>query len=96
MASPKLLAFAGSLRKSSYNLMLVKVAAAGAQAAGAEVKVISLKDYPMPVYDQDWFDEHGFPESVLQFKALLKAHDGFFDCLSGIQWLNFWGIKECC
>lgn len=77
MASPKLLAFAGSLRKSSYNLMLVKVAAAGAQAAGAEVKVISLKDYPMPVYDQDWFDEHGFPESVLQFKALLKAHDGF-------------------
>ena len=35
MASPKLLAFAGSLRKSSYNLMLVKVAAAGAQAAGS-------------------------------------------------------------
>jgi NAD(P)H-dependent FMN reductase len=77
MASPKLLAFAGSLRKSSYNLMLAQVAAAGAQAAGAEVKVISLKDYPMPVYDQDWFDEHGFPESVLQLKALLKEHDGF-------------------
>lgn len=76
MAIPKLLAFAGSLRKSSYNYMLVQVAAAGAQAAGAEVKVIHLKDYPMPVYDQDWFDEHGFPDSVLQFKALLKSHDG--------------------
>ena len=76
MAIPKLLAFAGSLRKSSYNYMLVQVAAAGAQAAGAEVKVIHLKDYPMPVYDQDWFDEHGFPDSVLQFKALLKGHDG--------------------
>jgi chromate reductase len=77
MATPKLLAFGGSLRKTSYNQMLVQAAAAGAQAAGAEVKVIHLKDYPMPVYDQDWFDEHGFPESVLQFKALLKAHDGF-------------------
>jgi NAD(P)H-dependent FMN reductase len=77
MATPKLLAFAGSLRKASYNQMLVNVAAAGAQAAGAEVKIMHLKDYPMPVYDQDWFDEHDFPESVLQFKALLRESDGF-------------------
>jgi chromate reductase len=77
MASPKLLAFAGSLRQSSYNYRLVQVAAAGAQAAGAEVKTVHLKDFPMPVYDQDWFDEHGFPESVLQLKALLKEHEGF-------------------
>lgn len=77
MAPPKLLAFAGSLRKASYNQMLVEAAAAGAQWAGAEVTVIHLKDYPMPVYDQDWFDGHGFPESVLQFKTLLKEHDGF-------------------
>ena len=74
MATPKLLAFAGSLRKASFNQMLVKVAAAGVEEAGAVAQVIRLKDFPMPVYDQDWFDENGFPESVLQFKAILKAH----------------------
>lgn len=77
MTTPKLLAFAGSLRKASYNHMLVQVAAEGARQAGAEIKVIHLKDYPMPIYDQDWFDENGFPASVLQFKSLLKDHDGF-------------------
>jgi chromate reductase len=77
MTPPKLLAFAGSLRRASFNHRLVQVAAEGAQQAGAEVKVISLKDFPMPVYDQDWFDEHGFPDSVLQLKALMKGHDGF-------------------
>jgi chromate reductase len=77
MTPPKLLAFAGSLRRASFNHRLVQVAAEGAQQAGAEVKVISLKDFPMPVYDQDWFDEHGFPDSVLQVKALMKGHDGF-------------------
>ncbi|MGL5061064.1 MAG: NAD(P)H-dependent oxidoreductase, partial [Microcoleus sp.] len=34
---PKILAFAGSTREASYNKMMVKVAAAGARAAGAEV-----------------------------------------------------------
>jgi NAD(P)H-dependent FMN reductase len=74
---PKILAFAGSTRKDSFNKKLVKVAAEGAKEAGAEVTFIDLKDYPMPIYDQDWFDEHGFPESVLQLKALMKDHQGF-------------------
>ncbi|MGF1568301.1 MAG: NADPH-dependent FMN reductase [Nodosilinea sp.] len=77
MATPKLLAFSGSLRRQSFNTMLVKVAAAGAEAAGAEVTVIHLKDYPMPLYDQDWSDQHGLPESVLALKALAKAHHGY-------------------
>ncbi|NJM63909.1 MAG: NAD(P)H-dependent oxidoreductase, partial [Oscillatoriales cyanobacterium RU_3_3] len=37
---PKILAFAGSTREASYNKMLVKVAAAGAKAAGAEVTYV--------------------------------------------------------
>jgi chromate reductase len=76
MTSPKLLAFAGSLRRASFNYQMVQVAAEGARQAGAEVTVVHLKDFPMPVYDQDWFDEHGFPEAVLQFKALMKDHHG--------------------
>ncbi len=77
MQSPKLLAFAGSLRHHSFNHQLVQVAAEGARQAGAVVTVIRLKDYPMPIYDQDWFDENGFPESVLKLKAMMKQHDGF-------------------
>ncbi|PSN14467.1 NADPH-dependent FMN reductase [filamentous cyanobacterium CCP5] len=75
--APKLLAFSGSLRRDSLNAKLVKVAAEGARSAGAEVTYVHLKDFPMPVYDQDWFDEHGFPESVLNFKGLMKDHHGF-------------------
>lgn len=74
---PKLLAFSGSLRKNSLNTLLVQVAAAGASQAGAEVTTLHLKNFPMPLYDQDWFDEHGFPPSVLELKALMKAADGF-------------------
>lgn len=74
--TPKLLAFSGSLRRDSLNARLVKVAAEGARRAGAEVTYINLKDFPMPVYDQDWFDENGFPESVLKLKGLMKEHHG--------------------
>ncbi|HIK46053.1 MAG TPA: NAD(P)H-dependent oxidoreductase [Leptolyngbyaceae cyanobacterium M65_K2018_010] len=74
---PKILAFSGSLRQKSWNTQLVKVAAAGATQAGADVTLIHLKDYPMPLYDQDWFDAHGFPETVVQLKGLMKATDGF-------------------
>lgn len=77
MVTPKILAFAGSLRTASFNKKLVKVAAEGANAVGAEVTYLDLRDLPMPLYDQDWFDEHGFPESVLRLKALMKEHHGF-------------------
>ena len=77
MNPPKLLAFSGSLRKNSWNHQLVQVAAQGAREAGAIVTEIRLKDYGMPIYDQDWFDENGFPESVLELKAMMKEHDGF-------------------
>jgi chromate reductase len=74
---PKILAFAGSTRKGSYNHQLVKVAAAGAGAAGAQVTVASLGDYPMPLYDADLEAREGLPESVRRFKKLMKEHDGF-------------------
>ncbi|NJN37569.1 MAG: NAD(P)H-dependent oxidoreductase [Acaryochloridaceae cyanobacterium CSU_3_4] len=75
--SPKILAFSGSARQGSFNQTLAKIAGAGAQAAGAAVTVVDLKDYPMPLFNQDLEAESGLPESVLQFKALMKAHQGF-------------------
>jgi NAD(P)H-dependent FMN reductase len=76
-AHPKVLAFAGSLRTGSFNKQLVKIAANAADAAGASVTYVDLKDYPMPVYDQDWFDKNGFPDTVLQLKTLMKESQGY-------------------
>lgn len=78
MSQPvKILAFAGSARIESFNKKLVKIAAEGAKAAGAEVTYIDLLDYPMPLYNQDLEAQEGLPDTVLQFKALLKSHQGF-------------------
>ncbi len=73
----KILAFSGSTRKESFNSKLIKIAAAGAQTAGASVTLINLADFPMPLYEQDLEAEHGMPLEAHQFKQLMIAHDGF-------------------
>ncbi len=73
----RILAFSGSLRKESLNQKLVEFAAQAAHQAGAEVKVIALRDLPLPVFDEDLEAAQGLPENVLKLKSLLKAHDGF-------------------
>lgn len=73
---PKILAFAGSLRKASFNKMMIKVAAKGAEDAGADVTIIDLKDYPLPIYDQDLEDAEGLPENALKLKKLFMENDG--------------------
>ena len=75
--SKKILAFAGSARKDSWNKKVVQIAAAGAEKAGAEVTFVDLADYPMPVFDEDFESEQGAPDSVVQFKQLMKDADGF-------------------
>jgi len=73
----KLVAFAGSTRTQSYNKKLVKIAAQGAIAAGADVVYIDLRDYPMPLFDEDLEKEKGMPEASARFKKILIDHDGF-------------------
>lgn len=77
MTTPKILAFAGSTRRDSYNKVLVNIAAEGAKRAGAEITVVHLNDYPMPLYDGDLEANQGIPESALAFKKLLREHHGF-------------------
>lgn len=74
--SPKILAFAGSARTASLNKKLVKIAVQGAQEANADVTYIDFRDFPMPLYDQDMEEKEGLPETVLQFKQLMKTHQG--------------------
>ena len=74
---PKILAFAGSSRIASFNKKLVKFAVEGAKKAGAEVRYIDLLDYPMPLFNEDLETLEGLPNKVLEFKQLLREHQGF-------------------
>jgi NAD(P)H-dependent FMN reductase len=76
MAVPKILAFAGSTRTDSGNKKLVHIATAGARAGGAEVTVIDLRDFPMPLYDGDLEAKEGLPEFARKFKEVMLAHQG--------------------
>lgn len=73
---PKVLAFAGSTRGGSFNKKLIRVAAAAAQAAGAEVTLVDLRDLPMPLFDGDLEASEGIPENARKLKALMKSHHG--------------------
>ncbi len=76
MTTPRILAFGGSLRRDSFNQKLAAIAAAGAREAGAEVTLISLRDFPMPVFDADFEEASGKPEGAQKLKALFKEHQG--------------------
>jgi chromate reductase len=73
---PKILAFAGSLRKDSNNKKLVQLAVAAAQNAGAEVTYLDLRDLPLPIYDADAEAQDGLPPNARKLKELMLAHQG--------------------
>jgi NAD(P)H-dependent FMN reductase len=73
---PRILAFASSTRRESFNKKLVAIAAQGAREAGAEVTLIDLKDFPLPLFDQDLEAEEGMPENGKKLKKLFIDHDG--------------------
>jgi len=75
--TPRILAFSGSLREASYNQRLVRVAAGGARAAGAEVTELHLRDVPLPLYDADLEAGEGLPANAVKLKDLMKVHQGF-------------------
>jgi len=55
----------------------VKIAADGAREAGADVTLISLREFPMPLFDEDFESENGKPEKAKELKQLMIEHDGF-------------------
>lgn len=74
--TPRLLAFAGSTRTQSLNKKLITLAAGLARAAGAEVTVLDLREFPMPFYDGDLEAQSGLPERARALKALMMDHQG--------------------
>jgi len=76
MAEAKILAFAGSVRRESFNRRLLPAAVAGAREAGTEVTHIELADYPLPLFDQDMEARDGLPANARRLKDLFKGHGG--------------------
>lgn len=78
MSDPiRVLVLAGSLRTGSYNKKLARVGADALRAQGADVDLIDLRDFPMPVYDGDLEAAEGLPAGVLALKERLAAAHGF-------------------
>ena len=75
--APRILALAGSARAASYNVRLLRLAAESARAAGAEVTLVEMREYPLPIMDEDYESAEGIPENARKLKALMKSHHGF-------------------
>lgn len=68
----KVICFAGSLRKESFNKKYIQVASQLLKENGAEVELVELNDYPMPVFNQDIEDKE-MPEAVLNLAQKIKS-----------------------
>ena len=76
MTTAKILAFAGSTRRESWNRKVLEVAVAGARDAGAEVNLVNLNDFPMPIYNADWHTDNGVPETMRALRKLMMEANG--------------------
>ena len=71
----KIIALAGSLRSQSYNKQLVINAAEIAKDLGAEVQVVNLADFNIPLFSED-LEAEGTPSDVNDLKSLFADSDG--------------------
>ncbi|MBL9159209.1 MAG: NAD(P)H-dependent oxidoreductase [Verrucomicrobiales bacterium] len=77
MPSPKLIALSGSARRGSLNRAVLSTAAIAASSTGAEITLVDLNDYELPVFNQDLEDAEGLPDAARKLKTLFRASDGF-------------------
>jgi NAD(P)H-dependent FMN reductase len=72
----KLLAFAASLRRESWNRKLIALAVAITRQAGAEVDLAEFHEFDMPLYSRDLQDSSGFPPGAQELQRRVAAADG--------------------
>ncbi len=78
MAKPRILVFAGSIRTGAFSARLAALVAKELLSLDAEVSLISLGDYPMPLYDADFEAREGAPETARKLRRMMLAHRGVF------------------
>jgi NAD(P)H-dependent FMN reductase len=76
MPALKILVIPGSLRSGSLNAKLAATAAHELAQAGAEVSLISLGDFPLPIYDGDLQSKSGVPKHAVNLKRMMSTHHG--------------------
>jgi NAD(P)H-dependent FMN reductase len=76
MSPLKILVIPGSLRSGSHNVRLAAAAMAELVEAGADVSLISLADFPLPIYDGDLEARSGVPVEAVKLKRLIGIHHG--------------------
>jgi len=72
--APRILAFSGSARRESLNRKLLAVTVEAARAAGGEVTLLDLNDYPLPLYHGDEEDAGGLPANAAKLVGLIREH----------------------
>ena len=77
MTKPKILVFAGSIREGSVNTRLANSFNNELSSLNCTVTSISLKDYPLPIYDGDMEASEGVPENAVKLARLMHEHDGY-------------------
>jgi NAD(P)H-dependent FMN reductase len=73
----KVLAFAASLRKDSWNKKLCKLAVDVAKAQGVDVDHADFREFDMPYYDGDLQAASGFPAGAQKLAKRLADTDGW-------------------
>jgi NAD(P)H-dependent FMN reductase len=74
--APRILAFAGSARRDSFNRKFLAVAAEAARAAGCEVTALDLNELVLPLYHGDLEDKEGLPANAAALIGLISSHQG--------------------
>ena len=70
----KIVAFGASSSKKSINKILANFTAK--QIEDAEVNLLDLNDFEMPIYSVDYENEFGIPKQAYKFKNTLSSADG--------------------
>src|SRR5713101_8560691 len=70
---PRIIGLSGSLRRGSFNSMLLR-AAVEAAPAGTTIEVATIRG--IPLYDGDLEAESGLPEAVTRLKEQIAGSDG--------------------
>lgn len=72
----RLVAFAGSTRRESLNWRFPAVAVDALPQAGAEVALLDLRDFALPLDDGDLEDAAGLPGNAQKLIAPIAGHHG--------------------
>jgi FMN reductase len=86
---PRVLCLGGSTRPGSSSEKAIRVAAAAAEAAGAEVELIVSRDLMLPIYDTETADRDPLAArlvaAVRRADAVLIASPGYHGGMSGMM-----------